>query len=94
MDSQGVSRDEAMSSGLIAITNRVTAIPEFVDDDSGILVDGEDYIGMADAVERIYLHPDEFERLSRNASQRVRNQSDSKIVIKRELEILSVEEME
>lgn len=94
MDSQGVSRDEAMSSGLIAITNRVTAIPEFVDDDSGILVDGEDYIGMADAVERIYLDPDEFKRLSRNASQRVRNQSDSKIVIKRELEILSVEEME
>ncbi|MGB1986088.1 MAG: glycosyltransferase family protein [Candidatus Poseidoniaceae archaeon] len=94
MDSQGVSRDEAMSSGLIAITNRVTAIPEFVDDDSGILVDGEDYIGMADAVERIYSDPDEFERLSINASQRVRSQSDSKIVIKRELEILSVEEME
>ena len=92
MDSQGVSRDEAMASGLIAITNSVTAIPEFVDDESGILVNAEDYIGMADAVERIYSNPEEFQRLSRNAAQRVRNQSDSKIVIRQELQHLSVEE--
>ena len=32
MDSQGVSRDEAMASGLVPITNNVAAIPEFVRD--------------------------------------------------------------
>lgn len=37
MDAQGVSRDEAMASGLVAVTNAVTAIPEFVDDECGIL---------------------------------------------------------
>ena len=37
MDSQGVSRDEAMSSGLVPITTDITAIPEFVDSESGIL---------------------------------------------------------
>jgi glycosyltransferase involved in cell wall biosynthesis len=31
-DTQGVSRDEAMSSGLVPVTNAVAAIPEFVDD--------------------------------------------------------------
>ena len=37
LDSQGVSRDEAMSSGLVPITNNVAAIPEFVDDTCGML---------------------------------------------------------
>src|SRR5690606_6953555 len=45
MDSQGVSRDEAMSSGLVPITTNVTAIPEFVNSECGMLVDGEDYMG-------------------------------------------------
>ena len=90
MDSQGVSRDEAMASGLIPITNNVTAIPEFVDSECGILVDGEDYIAMASGIERIYSNPDEFQRLSQNAAKRVRNQSDSIIIIEKELRILSV----
>jgi len=92
MDSQGVSRDEAMASGLIPITNSVTAIPEFVDKDCGILVDGEDYTAMASGIERIYSNPDEFQRLSKNAAKRVRNQSDSIIIIERELRILSTGE--
>ena len=36
-DTQGVSRDEAMASGLVPVTNGVAAIPEFVDDSCGIL---------------------------------------------------------
>jgi glycosyltransferase involved in cell wall biosynthesis len=40
MDAQGVSRDEAMASGLVPVTNAVTAIPEFVDDRCGILAPG------------------------------------------------------
>lgn len=92
MDSQGVSRDEAMASGLIPITNSVTAIPEFVDNDCGILVDGEDFSAMANGIERIYSSPDEFQRLSKNAAKRVRNQSNSTIIIERELRILTESE--
>ena len=71
MDSQGVSRDEAMSSGLVPITNAVTAIPEFVDDNSGILVDGEDFEGMANGIIMLYENPEVFSNLSRNASLRI-----------------------
>ena len=51
-DSQGVSRDEAMSSGLVPITNSVSAIPEFVDENSGILVPTEDFKGIAEGIAR------------------------------------------
>ncbi len=88
MDSQGVSRDEAMSSGLVPITNAVTAIPEFVDDNSGILVDGEDFEGMANGIIMLYENPEVFSNLSRNASLRVNNQSSTNIIIDRELELI------
>ncbi|WP_204161859.1 glycosyltransferase family 4 protein [Helicobacter apodemus] len=63
MDSQGVSRDEASSSGLVPITNKVAAIPEFVDENSGMLVEAEDYMGLAHAIEFLYKNPKEFLRL-------------------------------
>jgi len=53
MDAQGVSRDEAMSSGLIPVTNGVTAIPEFVDEECGILAGGDDAHGLAEGIARI-----------------------------------------
>ncbi len=89
MDSQGVSRDEAMSSGLVPVTTRVTAIPEFVDADCGMLVEGEDYIAMADAVEKLYRTPGEFIRLSKNASDRVRCQSGLEATIMKEVKIIT-----
>ena len=39
-DTQGVSRDEAMASGLVPVTNAVAAVPEFVDESCGILRSG------------------------------------------------------
>lgn len=88
MDSQGVSRDEAMSSGLVPITTNVTAIPEFVDGECGMLVDGEDYIGIANAVETLYRSPELFQKLSKNASQRVARQSGLQQTILKEVEII------
>lgn len=46
MDSQGVSRDEAMSSGLAPVTSRVAAVPEFVDESCGFLAPPEDHIAL------------------------------------------------
>ncbi|MGQ2906754.1 MAG: methyltransferase domain-containing protein [Aliihoeflea sp.] len=87
MDSQGVSRDEAMSSGLVPITTRVAAIPEFVDSDSGIVVEPENPTAIADAVEYLYRNPGEFERLSAGAAMRVRAQSGVSQTIAKEIEL-------
>lgn len=89
MDSQGVSRDEASSSGLVPITNKVAAIPEFVNEDCGILVEAEDYMGLANAIEFLYKNPKEFLRLSENAAKRVRKQSDIGQIIPKEIEVLN-----
>jgi glycosyltransferase involved in cell wall biosynthesis len=88
MDSQGVSRDEAMASGLVPITNNVAAIPEFVDESCGILAPPEDYIAMADGIERLYNSPELFLKMSENAAERVRKQSSEENTIKREIFII------
>ncbi|WP_325948643.1 glycosyltransferase family protein [Pseudomonas putida] len=78
MDTQGVSRDEAMASGLVPVTTGVAAIPEFVDQESGFVVEPESAVQLAEALERIYMDPALFSALSHQAAQRVRGQSDWK----------------
>ncbi|MCW0222597.1 FkbM family methyltransferase [Campylobacter lari] len=87
-DSQGVSRSEAMSSGLVPITNNIAAIPEFVDSECGILVEPENAKALADAIEFLYKNPDEFMKLSTNAANRVRQQCDKNMIISKELDII------
>ncbi|UYV37188.1 glycosyltransferase [Rhodobacteraceae bacterium D3-12] len=85
MDTQGVSRDEAMSSGLVPVTNRVAAIPEFVDDTCGCLAPPDDADALAKSIAALQDDPDLFSRLSREAAARVRRQSAMEQVITREL---------
>ena len=89
LDSQGVSMCEAMSSGLIPITNGVTAIPEFVDEKCGYLARKENYMDMVDAVEDLYLNPEKFKQKSQNAALRMSNQCSKNIVIKQELDVIT-----
>lgn len=89
MDSQGVSRDEAMSSGMVPITTNVTAIPEFVNDDCGMLVDGEDWRGISNAIEDLVENPQKFLKLSAAAAERVRSQTSSNIVIQQEIDLIT-----
>lgn len=88
MDAQGVSRDEAMSSGLVPVTNAVTAIPEFVDENCGILADGEDYMSMADGIDKLYNNPELFLQMSANAAARVRRQTSKEHTINKELDLI------
>lgn len=88
MDSQGVSRDEAMSSGLVPVTNRVAAIPEFVDENCGMLANSEDFMGLADSIKALYYNPTMFQLLSKAAAERVRRQSSYHNTIKRELDLI------
>jgi len=87
-DTQGVSRDEAMSSGLVPVTNKVEAVPEFTDDGCAILASGEDYEAMALGIERLYKNPQLFKSMSKNAADRVRRQTAKEFTIDKEIELL------
>lgn len=49
-DTQGVSRDEAMASGLVPVSCKVGAVAEFVPPGSGVLVAPESVEGLVEAV--------------------------------------------
>jgi spore maturation protein CgeB/glycosyltransferase involved in cell wall biosynthesis len=87
MDAQGVSRDEAMSSGLVPLTNAVAAIPEFVDETCGILADAESADEMAEGISNLYENIELFLKMSKAASERVKNQSNKSLIIQREMSL-------
>jgi glycosyltransferase involved in cell wall biosynthesis len=89
MDAQGVSRDEAMSSGLIPITNGVTAIPEFVDELCGVLAASDDAESMAEGIARIVENPTSFTSMSRAARARVNKQTSKSTIIGNEITLLN-----
>lgn len=89
LDSQGVSMCEAMSSGLVPISNNITAIPEFVEHrHSGLLANPEDPIHLADQIENLFFNESLFQRLSRNAAIDIRNKCGEEVVINSELELI------
>lgn len=87
-DSQGVSRDEAMASGLVPVTNAVGAIPEFVNAECGVLAPPEDFLGLAAGIESLFLDETRFAEMSLNASRRVRRQSDIDSIVAKEMMML------
>lgn len=87
MDTQGVSRDEAMSSGLVPVTNSVGAIPEFMDDFMDLLADPENFQGIASIIKELYNNPNQFMKLSQNVSKSVLNR-EHKLVVEQELELI------
>lgn len=87
-DSQGVSRGEAMASGLVPTTNSVAAVTEFIDRSCGILADQEDHVGLAAGIERLYWNPEMFLELSRSAAKRVLQQCGPEQTIEKELALI------
>ncbi|MGO1544814.1 MAG: glycosyltransferase family protein [Gulosibacter sp.] len=88
MDTQGVSRGEAMSSGLVPISNSIAAIPEFVDESCGLLAPGEDYVEISNHLERLANDPDLFVDLSQGAAARVRAELSRVNTILEELKLV------
>ncbi|WP_222928119.1 glycosyltransferase [Luteimonas viscosa] len=88
MDSQGVSRDEAMASGLVPVTTRIAAIPEFVDGDCAILAEPEDAAGLAAGIARLWSDPALFGSMSAAAAERVRRISEKDSTIGKELALI------
>ena len=88
MDTQGVSRDEAMASGLVPVTNRVAAVPEFADDQCAMLAAAEDAGQLAAAIEALHLDASRFQALSAAAALRVRLDRGLQQTIARELALI------
>ena len=88
MDTQGVSRDEAMSSGLVPVANAVAAIPEFVNEDCGILAPAEDAVAVAEGILKLVRNPDLFMQMSQNAAEHVRNKTSQKYTINKEVDLI------
>lgn len=84
MDTQGVSRGEATSSGLVAVTTDVAAVSEFVHNEvDGISVTAENFEELAKALKRLAVDPALFKALSSNGANRVKKQcSFDKTIIK------------
>ncbi len=92
MDTQGVSRDEAMASGLVPITTRIAAIPEFVDPSCAFLAEPEDSDGLARAVLALQDDPERFLAMSAAAARAVRARSGADQTIRRELALVRADE--
>lgn len=88
LDTQGVSRDEAMSSGLVPVTNAVPAVTEFVDEHCAALAAPGDVDGLFAGLTAMLDNPQLFLRRSAAAAARVRSQSGHERVIPAELELL------
>ena len=87
MDTQGVSMCEAMSSGLVPVTSKVAAIPEFVRDGiDGILTDNSPK-QLAEAVIFLNENPSIFKKMSLNASLQMKEKCSVEGVISKELKL-------
>lgn len=87
-DTQGVSRDEAMSSGLIPITCPVTAVPEFTDEKSSVLFNEGDAQAAVSKYLEILDDPAQFTEMSRAAADRIRKQNGALQTVEKELALM------
>lgn len=90
LDTQGVSRDEAMSSGLVVATNGVAAVPEFVDNTTGIVAEAERADQLAAGIMKLWEHPERFTAMATAAAERVHAQCGRAATVDRELHILGI----
>ena len=88
MDTQGVSRDEAMSSGLVPLTNSVAAIPEFTDETCAVLAPEENFEALAEGIRKLYYNPELFQEMSKNAAMKVRQLSSMQETILKEVSLI------
>lgn len=89
IDSQGVSRCEAMSSGLVPIANDVAAVAEFIHHEvDGLLAPSEDADALASALLTLAEDQELFMRLSTSAAENIRETCSLDTVIDHELSVL------
>jgi glycosyltransferase involved in cell wall biosynthesis len=89
LDTQGLSRDEAMASGLVPATNAIPAVCEFVDESCAALAPPGNAQSLASAVAAMIDDPALFLRRSAAAAQRIESGRSNAVIIPRELALLA-----
>ncbi|HBW13324.1 MAG TPA: hypothetical protein DEF30_05850 [Proteiniclasticum sp.] len=85
-DAQGVSMCEAMSSGLVPVVSKNTAIPEFVPENAGYLCENPEE--MANAIQELVELEDVFLRKSEAASVLIQQKCGTKTVLLQEIHLI------
>lgn len=88
LDTQGVSRDEAMSSGLVPATSAIEPVTDFADESCAILAPPEDHAAMSGSIRRLAEDPDRFVCTSAEAARRIRSSRSMSAVIQADLTLL------
>ncbi len=88
MDSHQVTSSEAMSSGMTVITCNIGPMSEFMDEECASLFEGENYFMMAEEIEYLYYHPEEFLKKCKNAKERAEKQCGYKNTIQKEIDLI------
>ena len=88
VEAKGLAMCEAMSCGLPVIATNVVVIPEFVRDGiDGYLVPPDNPLELRKAILKLVSNPQQFIKMSRNASEHIKNICSEKIVTDKEIEI-------
>jgi len=87
-ESQGLTLCEAMASGLVPVTTKVAAVPEFVSDLEGRLCDPENATSLTEAIIELADNPTLFQALSKRASERSKLQCGWDQTVGREIELI------
>lgn len=87
-DTQGVSRDEAMSSGLVPVTCPIGPIPEFANDSCAVLGMEDDMDGWFKKLLDVLGNPRKFLTMSKQAAQQVRRISSPAQTVAKEIALM------
>lgn len=87
-DTQGVSRDEAMSSGLVPVTCPIGPIPEFANDSCAVMGTEDDMDSWFAKLREVIDSPEKFLAMSAEAAQHVRRISSPSQTVAREIELM------
>ena len=88
-DAHAVAMGEGASSGLVVVGSNVTSNPYFMNDNENhTLADSEDYVGLANIIERLYYNPKDFLEISKRLSKETREKYCKKNTVQKEVELI------
>jgi len=88
MDSHQVTASEAMAAGMALITSNAGPMREFMDESCAGIFEMDNPWMMAEEIEYLYYHPEEYVELCKNAKQRSREQCGDDKTVGREIELI------
>lgn len=87
-DTQGVSMGEGASTGITVVSSAVTCIPHFLNEkENHTLSEPEDFVGLANIIERLYNNPNEFLKICENMSE-FEKQFNKNNTVSKEIELI------